>query len=310
MESEGVSVTTYHYDNMRSGVQSKETVLTPANVSQGSFGKLFSLPVSGQVYAQPLIVAQLKMSDGASHDVIFVATEHDMVYAFDADTASTQPFWSVSLVPASETTVPAGDTDSKDISPEVGITGTPVIDEQHGVLYVVSKSKAVVNGQTTYPQRLHALGLTDGKEMLNGPTLINASVNGIAPDAVNGKVSFNELRSNQRTALALINGTVWIAFASHGDVGPYHGWLLGYNSSDIRQQTQLFNNTPNGTLGGIWMAANGPSSDSSGDIYLTGGNGDFGVAQSNYGCSSVRLRTGKTKSEWNNERGGFLHSVQ
>ena len=292
--SEGVSVTTYHYDNMRSGVQAKETILTPSNVLSGSFGKLFTLTVDGQVYAQPLIVAKLQMSDGISHDVLFIATEHDTVYAFDADNASTQPFWSTSLLAAGETTVPAGDTGSQDVSPEIGISGTPVIDPQQGVLYVVAKSKAIVNGQATYSQRLHALGLLDGKEMLNGPTLINASLAGNAVGAVNGIATFDQLRSHQRSALALINGTVWVAFASHGDQGIYHGWLLGYNSTDISQQTQLFDNTPNGWLGGIWMAANGPSTDSSGDIYLTAGNGDYDATKSNYGASSVRLRPGIT----------------
>ena len=214
------AVPTYHYDNQRSGIQSKETILTPANVNATSFGKQFTLKVDGQVFAQPLIATNVIMADGNAHDLVLIATEHDTVYAFDADTASTQPFWSTSLLQTGETTVPAAETGSKDIQPEIGITSTPVFDPNQNILYVVSKSKLVQNGQTSYFQRLHALKVETGAEALNGPTVITASVPGSAPDAVNGQVPFNALKSLQRSALALIDGNVWVAFASHGDNSP------------------------------------------------------------------------------------------
>lgn len=303
----GVAVTTYHYDNHRSGIQTGETILKPANVNATSFGKLFTVRVDGQVFAQPLVATRLKMADGKTHNVLFVATEHDTVYAFDADTASAQPLWSKSLLQPGETTVSAEETESDDIAPEIGITGTPVIDPSQNVLYVVSKSEIAQNGQTTYFQRLHALKLETGAEVQNGPTVIQASVPGSAPDAVNGQVPFNPLRSLQRCALALINGNVWVAFASHGDVEPYHGWLLGYSAADISQQTYIFNDTPNGSEGGIWMGSNGPSSDENGNIFLNSGNGDFDdnysgfgdsndSNQSNYSSSSLRLTPGPNKS--------------
>jgi hypothetical protein len=291
-----VSVSTYHYDNQRSGIQAKETLLTPANVNATSFGKLFTLPVDGQVFAQPLIATNVIMADGKAHDLVFIATEHDTVYAFDADTASTQPFWSRSLLQTGETTVPVAETGSKDFQSEAGITGTPVIDSSQNVLYVVSKSKLVQNAQTTYIQRLHALKLETGAEVLNGPTVIDATVAGSAPDGVNGQVPFNPLKSLQRSALALIDGNVWVAFASHSDIQPYHGWLLGYSAADISQQTYVFNDTPNGSEGGIWMGSNGPSSDGKGNIFLDSANGTFDSSQSNYSSSSLRLTLGPNKS--------------
>jgi len=289
-------VTTYHYDNRRSGIQAKETILTPANVNAASFGKLFTLPVDGQIFAQPLIAANVIMTDGKAHNVVFIATEHDTVYAFDADVPSTQPLWSKSLLQTGETTVPAGDTISTDIEPEVGITSTPVIDPNQSVIYVVSKSKLVQNGQTTYFQRLHALTLKTGEEALKGPTVIDASVPGNAPDAVGGMVPFNPLKSLQRSALALINGNVWLAFSSHTDNQPYHGWLLGYSSTDISQQTYVFNDTANGSEGGIWMGSNGPSTDGSGNIFLSSGNGSFDAGSSDYSSSALRLTQGSNKS--------------
>ncbi len=296
LKSGVVAVPTYHYDNQRSGIQSKETTLTPANVNATSFGKQFTLPVDGQVFAQPLVATNVIMSDGKAHDLVLIATEHDTVYAFDADVASTQPFWSKSLLQTGETTVPFTDTGSKDIQPEIGITSTPVFDPNQNILYVVSKSKLVQNGKTTYFQRLHALKVETGVEALNGPTVISASIPGSAPDAVNGQVPFNALKSLQRSALALIDGNVWVAFASHGDNQPYHGWLLAYSAADVSQQTYVFNDTPNGSEGGIWMGSNGPSSDGNGNIFLASGNGSFDSTQSNYSSSSLKLTTGPNKS--------------
>ncbi|HZD77733.1 MAG TPA: hypothetical protein VE218_12055 [Acidobacteriaceae bacterium] len=261
-----------------------------------TFGKQFTLQVDGQVFAQPLIATNVTMADGKAHDLVLIATEHDTVYAFDADTASTQPLWSKSLLQTGETTVPAGETLSPDIQPEIGITSTPVFDSSQNILYVVSKSELVRNGQATYFQRLHALKLETGAEVLNGPTVIDASVPGSAPDAVNGQVPFNSLKSQQRSALALIDGNIWMAFSSHGDNLPYHGWLLGYSAADVSKQTYVFNDTPNGSEGGIWMGSNGPSTDGNGNIFLDSGNGTFDNTQSNYSSSSLRLTTGANKS--------------
>ncbi len=270
-------VLTHHYDFYRSGVQSHETALTPDNVNSATFGKLFSLTVDGQVYAQPLWVGGYVMADGKPHNILLVATAHDSVYAFDADGANPPAgyYWHVNLLGQRETTVPAADSQSRDISPEIGIIGTPVIDRKAGVIYAVAKSKLVSSGVATYYQRLHALSLANGQEMMNGPVTIRPVVNGLGEGSSGGKIAFNSLTENQRAALALADGSVWIAWASHGDNPPYHGYLMGYNASDLRQQTGLFVDTPNGTDGGIWMSGGGISVDQGGNLYLASGNGTF-----------------------------------
>jgi hypothetical protein len=267
----------HHNDLYRTGVQSHETQLTPATINTVKFGKLFSMRVDGQVYAQPLWVGSYTMNDGKAHNVLFVATQNDSVYAFDADGKGPEAgyYWHVSLLDAGESPVTASETGCTDITPQVGITGTPVINRALGVLYVVSKSRVVSGNKTTYFQRLHALSLSSGREMMNGPVEITASVPGTGYDAVDGVVSFNPLTENQRSALTLNRGTVWIAWASHGDDDPYHGWLLGYNESDLTKQTGVFNDSPNGQRGGIWMSAGGISADSDGNLYLASGNGTY-----------------------------------
>jgi hypothetical protein len=282
-------VVTYHYDNASSGIQSHETTLTPANVKSSTFAKLFSVSVDQAVYAQPLIAANITMADGQPHTLLFVATQNDSVYAFDADKSTTTPFWKVSLLQSGETPVPVADLGVGGTLPAIGITGTPVLDTTAHLLYVVSKS---IDGSGNCHQRLHALNFKDGTEGANGPTNIAASVPGTASDASGGMVSFNPLRENQHSALTLNNGTVWIEWASHGDVQPYHGWLIGYSSSDISKQQYVFNDTPNGSEGGIWMSSAGPSFDSAGNIYLNSGNGDFDAAASNYSSSALKLTPG------------------
>jgi len=258
-------------------------------VNSSSFGKLFSVAVDGAVNAQPLIATKVTTSDGQSHDLLIIATENDSVYAFDADESSTAPYWHVSLLQSGETAVPYTDLASKDIMPVVGIVGTPVIDPAKGILYVVAKSKT---SSGSYVQRLHALSVQTGSESSNSPVTIAASVPGTASDAVNGVVSFNPFKENQRSALALNNGTVWIAWASHGDNEPYHGWLLGYNSSNISQQQYAFNTTPNGAEGGIWMSGGGPAFDSAGNLYVVSANGDFSATNNNFSSSALRLTPG------------------
>lgn len=292
------NVTTQQYDNSRDGVQSRETVLTPANVNAASFGKLFSLPVSGHVYAEPLFVGGLLMADGKTHNVVFVATEQDFLYAFDADgqNPSQGYLWKVSLAPAGETFVSYKDVGSGDIYPDIGVTGTPVIDIGTNTLYVVAKSKATP-GTTAFVQRLHAISLLDGTEKFNGPTVIQASVPGTGDG--NTTVAFNALLNNQRPGLLLaptpagINpASVFIAWASHGDLGLYHGWVLAYNASDISQQTGAWCDTPNGTRGGIWLAGGALSSDNSGSIFGASGNGSFDSSPGggDYGNSAFALK--------------------
>jgi hypothetical protein len=288
-----ISVATYHFDNARSGIQSQETILTPTNVNSTAFGKLFSVPVDGIVQAQPLIAGNVTMSDGQSHDILFIATQNDSVYAVDASNGSAAPFWKVSLLNAGETPVSANDVQCADIQPTIGITGTPVLDTTNQILYLVSKSK---DASGNFHQRLHALKFLDGSESLNGPAEVSASVPGSASDGLNGVVQFNPKMQLQRSALALSNGTVWITWASHCDLQPYHGWVMGYNSSDLSKQTYVFNDTPNGTEGGIWMSSGGPSFDASGNMFLVSGNGDLNTTSGDYGESAMRLTPNATGS--------------
>lgn len=278
------AVVTRNYDNMRSGVNSQETVLTPQTVNAAVFGKLFAYNVDAHIYGQPLYVAGLSIPGQGTHNVIFVATENDTVYAFDADQNLGQPLWSTSLLDAGEgeTAVPCADVDFCSIGTIVGVTATPVISLQNNAIYVEDRS--VANG--TYLHKLHALDLTTGAEKFGGPVVITASVPGTASDAVSGNVVFNPLRENSRPGLLLVNGVVYICFASLNDITPYHGWVLGY-SADTLQQVSVFNTTPNGTEGGIW-GNNGPGADSDGDIYVVAGNGTPSGTD-NYGQSYIRL---------------------
>jgi hypothetical protein len=299
LSSEAISqnVTTQQYDNSRVGIQSHETLLTPSNISSTVFGKLFSLPVSGHIYAQPLYVASLTMADGTVHNVLFVATEQDCVYAFDADGNNPAQgyLWRVSLLGTNETWVSSNDVGTGDIYPDIGITGTPVIDPTTSTLYVVTKSKTQ-SGTTQFFQRLHALSLVNGAEKLNGPTTIQATIPGTGDGGTT--ISFNPLLNNQRAGLLLAstpNGatpaSVFITWASHGDSGPYHGWVISYSASDISQQTGVWSDSPNGSQGGIWLSGGALSSDNAGNIFLASGNGTFdaNTGGSDYGDSALSL---------------------
>jgi hypothetical protein len=264
-------------DSLRTGVNPNETVLTPANVNMNQFGKLFSYSIDGVSDASPLYVANVSIPGSGVRNVVYVATEHDSVYAFDADGTQTTPLWKVSFIDPSRgiTTVPPDDTgEPLDISPEIGITGSPVIDPASKTLYVVAKTKEVSGQNVTYVHRLHALDLATGAEKLGGPVVIQASVNGKGDGSTGSQVPFISLRENQRAALLLSNGVVYIAFAGHGDQPPYHGWLLGYSASTL-QQVMAYNTTPNGEGGGIWQSGDGPATDSSGNIYFVSGDGTF-----------------------------------
>jgi hypothetical protein len=257
-----------------SGVNSQELALSPSTLAAGGFGKLFSCKVDGQVYAQPLYVANLSIPGSGMHNVIFVATEHDSVYAFDADAIPCQNLWEAPLLNevSGATTVPS----SNNITPEIGITGTPVIDPSTRTLYVVAETREGAPGAYTYVHRLHALDLFTGQEKFGGPVVITASVAGTGDgNDGRGNVAFDALVENQRAALQLFGGQVYMAFASNGDQGAYHGWLLAYDAATLAQ-TAVFNTTPDGSAGGIWQSGAALSVDAaSGNVFLGVGNGTF-----------------------------------
>jgi hypothetical protein len=283
-----VSVTTWHNDIARTGQNLSETVLTPSNVNATQFGKLFSQTVDGFVYAQPLYLPAVTIA-GASHNVVFVATQHDSVYAFDADSnggADAHPLWFASLLTtahgatAGATAVPSADLGT-DIVPEVGITGTPVIDPSTGTLYVVSKT---LEGGL-FIQRLHALDVTSGAEKFGGPAIITATVSGTGNGSSGGTIVFDSEWENQRPGLLLLNGIVYIGFAAHGDNGPWHGWILGYNAATLAQ-TGVFCSSPNGTGSGFWMSGAGlaadqlnPTTQPYGRMFVPTGNGDYNATK-------------------------------
>jgi hypothetical protein len=278
---------THHNDNLRTGWNSSETVLTPGNVNQAQFGKLFSYAMDGIAFASPLYVANVSMPGHGFHNVVYVATEHNSVYAWDADRFSSSPLWQVSFLSSSITTVPCGDTgECGDIPNEIGITGTPVIDHASGTLYVVAKTKEGVN----YVQRLHALDITTGAEKFGGPVSIQVSVPGSGEGSQGGQLPFDPLRENQRPALALNNGVVYIGWAAHGDQHPWHGWVIGYNASTLKQ-VAVYCVSPDGYGGGVWASGGGLGVDASGNIYFNTGNGDFTASTGgrDYGDSVVKL---------------------
>jgi len=302
-------VLTYHNNLSRDGTNTHEFALTPSNVNMTTFGKLFSCQADGAIYAQPLWVPNLTVA-GASHNVIIVATQHESLYAFDADATPCTTLWHVNLVDSAhggssgETSVLSAGSGALvgsgfgDISPEVGITGTPVIDPTANTLYLVSKS---VNASTQFFQRLHAIDLTTGAERVV-PHSIDSSISvpGTGAGSVAGRVAFDPRNESQRAGLVLSSAVVYVAWASHEDHDPYHGWVMGFNASTLAPVANaVFNATPNhvGTLsysrGGIWMGGGAPAVDSAGNLFFITGNGTFdaNTGGSNYGDSVVRLST-------------------
>ena len=271
-------VFTYHNDLTRDGVNSQEYALNTSTVKAATFGKRFACGIDAAAYAQPLWVASVNIG-GGTHNVLIAATQHDTVYAFDADASPCQTYWSKSLLGSGETWGTSGDVSTDDISPDIGIVGTPVIDSNTNTIYVVSKSK---NG-STFHQRLHALNLPDGSEKSGGPQEIAFTSNGI---------TFDPLRQNERAGLALVKGVVYVAYASHGDVNTYYGWIVGYSASSLAQ-VSVFNDDPVSSYGGIWMSGGAPAADSSNNLYVITGNGEFdGITQ--YGDSFLKLSTGSS----------------
>jgi hypothetical protein len=271
-----VSVTTYHNDNSRTGQNALETIQTPSNVNSQQFGKLFSVTVDGDVYAQPLYLAGLTIA-GGTHNVVYVATEHDSLYAIDADSGSV--YKQVSLIPSGGSTVSSSsDLGCSDQIPEIGISGTPVIDTTTKTIYVVTKPKVNpnVNGKVVgnIVQYLHALDAATLTEKFGGPVQITASAAGTATDGNGSTVTFNPIQENQRAALLLENGHVVIGWSAHCDSPAWHGWVMSYNASTLTQEG-VFLSSANGNAGGVWMSGGGLAADSNGNIYFATGNGSW-----------------------------------
>jgi hypothetical protein len=299
-----VSVLMQHNNLRRTGWNANETTLTQANVSGGNFGKIFSRTVDDQIYAQPLVVSNLNIN-GNNHNVVFVATVNNSLYAFDAesDTANT-PLWQVNLTfpgyRAVVNTDMTGCNNYHDFSGKIGIVGTPAIDTVGKLLYVVARSVSVT-GTKTFVQYLHKIDLLTGAEKPGSPVFITATVNGTGDGSVGGKITFDQQRQNQRPGLLLYKGIVYIAWASHCDWSPYHGWILGYNAKTLKLK-YTYISTPNGGLGGIWMSGQAPAVDDKGFIYVSTGNGTVGTAGNpndtiNRGESIIKLSiaSGKLK---------------
>jgi len=286
-------VTTYHNDIARDGLNAQETVLTLSNVNSTQFGKIGFDTVDGLVDAEPLYLANVT-AGGSLRNVLFVATEHDSVYAFDAD--SGVQIWKTSVLGAGETT--SDDRGCGQVTPEIGITSTPVIDRKqgtNGTLFTVGMTKDASGG---YHQRLHALDITTGAEISGSPTEIAASYPGTGDSASNGNVVFIPGQYKERAALLLLNGAVYLGFSSHCDNRPYTGWVMAYSESTL-QQTQVLNLTPNGSEGSIWMSGDGIAADSGGNLYFLDANGTFDTtfsangfpSSSDFGNAMIKLST-------------------
>jgi hypothetical protein len=304
-------VFTYHNDLARDGVNTQEYALTTKSVNSATFGKLFSCTADGAVYAQPLWVANLSIG-GSRHNVVFVATMHDSLYAFDADTSPCVQLWNASLIDTShgatsgEVSVAAGTTywlvgaGGGDTAPEVGVTGTPVIDPASGILYVVSMSTNAAG--TSFYQRLHAIDIGTGHEKPGSPVLIEGTYPGTGTGGTS--VAFNAGVERQRAGLALVNGQVYIAWASFEDHGQWYGWIMGYSyNGSALAQSSVLNVAPNLRGAGIWMSGGAPAADSTGNIYVSTGNGGSSAFNSSapnndYGSSVLKLSSGLTVSDF------------
>src|ERR1017187_7740356 len=282
-----VNILTANGDNERTNSNLQETQLSPATVNASAFGKLGVFAVDGQVYSQPLVVSGLAIAAKGTHNVVFVTTMHNSVYAFDADAMSpVSTLWQVNLgssVPAALLYGP-----NSDIANEVGILSTGVIDQQRGVLYVVAD--ILQNGAPVF--YLHALDLATGAERLNGPVALTASVHGTGSGALaNGTVLFDPMQHLQRPGLLLANNAVYVSFGSHGDMSPYHGWMLSYDASDLSRQVGVYMTTPDGNAGSIWQSGRGPAVDLQGNIYVITANGDYDGIR-NFSQSFVKVSAG------------------
>jgi hypothetical protein len=296
-----VAVLTQHNDLSRSGMNLNETFLNVTNVNTNQFGLLFNRNVDDQIYAQPLVMTNVSIPGRGTHNIVIVATVNDSVYAFDADNPQVAtPYWTDSFIAPPNIVAPANTDESAigacngyymDFSGNFGIVGTPVIDPVAGTLYLVARTKE--NG-TSFVQRLHALNLTTGAERPNSPVIITATCRGTGDGSVGGVITFDPERQNQRSGLALVNGKIYISWSSHCDNGPYHGWVIGYDENTLHQ-TAVFNDTRNGSNGGIWMSGQAPAADTNGNLYLAVGNGTVDTSGgADRGESFLKLTPGGT----------------
>jgi hypothetical protein len=293
---QATDVLTYHNDNGRTGQNLNEEILSPANVNTNHFGKLWVLKADGLVDAQPLYAAGVSIPLKGVRNVVFIATEHDSVYAYDAD--STNLFWQVSMLGTNEVT--SDDRGCSQVTPEIGITSTPVIDRQlgpNGTIFVVAMSKQVTNSTTVYFQRLHALDLATGTNRLPAVT-IAAQYPGTGDDRVGTNVVFDPSQYKERCGLLLLGGVIYTAWASHCDIRPYTGWIIGYDEHTLAQ-TSVLNITPNGNESAIWMSGAGLAADAASNIYFLAGNGTFDTElttngypiENDYGNAFIKLST-------------------
>jgi outer membrane protein assembly factor BamB len=290
----GVDVTTYHNDVARTGQNLSETILTPGNVSSSSFGKLFVIPVDGKVDGEPLYLSGINVRGKGIHNVLYLVTEHGSVYAVDADTGTS--LWQVSTLQPGETT--SDNHGCSQITPEIGITATPVIDRKsgaNGTIYVVAMSK---DSSGAYHQRLHALDVSTGAEEFGGPQNLQDSFPGTGDNSSGGKVIFDPGQYAERAGLLLLNGVIYLTWTSHCDIRPYTGWIMGYDENTLAQLTVL-NVTPNGNEGSFWMSGTAPAADGSGNIYALDANGTFDTAltpsgfpnQGDFGNAFLKIST-------------------
>ena len=288
------TVTTYHNDNPRTGQNLGETTLTPTNVGSAKFGLLFIIPADGKIDAQPLYLPNLTIPNQGTHNVLFVASEHGSVFAFDADTGA--QLWKISTLGDGET--PSDDHGCDQVTPEIGVTSTPVVDTSvgaHGTIYVAAMSK---DASGNYHQRLHALDVTTGTEQFGGPKQIQASYPGTGDNSSGGNVIFSPGQQVARPGLLLLNGVIYTSWGSHCDIRPYSGWIIGYDENALAQVTVL-NVTPNGNEGSFWMSGAGPAADASGNIFALAANGTFDStlnaqgfpARGDYGNAFLRIST-------------------
>jgi hypothetical protein len=272
------SVLTQHNDNSRTGLNDHEKILTTSNVNTKQFGKLFTLSVDDEVYSQPLVFSNLAIGTG-KHNVVFIATVNNSLYAFDGNDGSL--YWKKNFTlsgmrPPINGDMTGGCNPYTDFTQNIGIVGTPVIDSLSQTIYFVARS----TDGTNFYQYLHAVNIVNGNEQSGSPVLITASVTGNGDGSVNNVVSFDPWRNNQRQGLALVKGVIYITYSSHCDWGPYHGWILGYNARTL-QQAIVYNDTPTGDSGGIWESGMGVAADALGNLYVTTGNGTVGSANNN-----------------------------
>jgi hypothetical protein len=295
-------VYTYHNDLARDGANTQELALTPSNVNTNTFGRLFSCAVDGAIYAQPLWVANV-IINGSAHNVVFVATAHDSLFAFDADAAPCKQLWQVSLIDANHGAQAAAESSiaqDPQVAPELGVTGTPVIDPATNILYVVSDSQNSTG--TAIYQRLHAIDLATGNEKTGSPVTITFSDSGTATGG--GTVAFDPQQQTQRAGLTLLNGAVYIAWASHEDLGTWFGWVASYTYAGGNfAPPVVFNVAPDASEGGIWMSGGAPAADDSGHLYLITGNGTL-TAQNpmspntDYGDAFLQLSQTLAVTSW------------